>query len=197
VTAQTPIGAQWRELRLECELAAHYHQPYSLIGLGRTFRSPIVDAILPGALHVRMIGLLDEAVRGEYKRQALREPKHLKQYRSKLERQIRHLAEIDLIKNLDALIAALARRRAVAHEPFQRMSWEQLIADIQAVESALIALGVARSPGHLEFYAERGAARSSNDPKAIAETDYRFGVSENGRMAIEVKFTERLMKDSE
>jgi len=149
----------WRLFLLEWEAAKHYHLPYALI-IGRTFRNPLVEHLLPALLLVKGVSILDEALEQVIEVQALEMPRN---YRKNLEGRISFLANRGALNNADELHRVRRTRNDVAHDPDARIDWLGLESAIREIEHALTALALVGKRPKLEYFGERSAMAEAPD----------------------------------
>ena len=65
--------------------------------------------------------------------------------------------------------------------------------DVEVIENTLAGFGVVNRTAVLEHYAERSALRESRELGVAWERTFEFGVREDGRPALEVKWTQKIL----
>jgi len=183
------IAKSWRRLLLELELARNYHIPYALDS-PRTRRNPLLENLLPALLYVKTVSILDEALRFEIEARELTPKRH------RLWARIDCLADQGILTKPERLHIIRERRNEIAHEADSQATWDELNADLDFMEEVLKQLGFVGERPQYEFYAERSGAEPSSEPGVLFTQEYRYGVKENGEVAIEVSWTERVLKAS-
>jgi len=187
------IARAWRRFLQDYELARHYKLPYTLHSEGPLNRNPVLERLLPALLHVKLVGLLDEALMHLVESKGLVLPtKH-----GALGARLLFLDGQGILSDFDKLKLIKDRRNDLAHESNAWTSWEQLEADISTVDAELQHFGyVGRRPTY-EYFGERSAVRGSLLPGVLWEREYRFGLKQDGREIVAFSSVERIMKDSE
>jgi hypothetical protein len=183
----------WRRFRLEAEAAKHYPTSYSLY-IGQTHRHALLEGLLPVLLHIKATAILDDALA-----QWLGDNGHTlpKPYKDDLNGRIQYLVDNGLIPNGHSLHEVRKRRNTFAHEPDAACDWTLLQRDIESIETGLASLGSVNPVPVLEHYAERSALRESVEPGVTFERTFEYGVRENGRPALEIKWTQKILRDDE
>lgn len=192
VPARWDPRTAWRRFRLEAEAAKHYPISYSLY-IGHTHRHVLLDGLLPALLHIKATAILDDALALwlEENGHRLSRP-----YRNDLNGRVQYLADHGLIANGDVLQEVRSRRNAFAHEPDAFCDWLVLQRDIEVIEASMTELDLVKTTPVLEHYAERSAMRGSGEPGVAWERTFEYGVRENGKPALEVKWTQKLLRDT-
>jgi hypothetical protein len=191
VTAEWNPRHAWRRFRLEAEAAKHYPSSY-LLYLGQTHRHALLEGLLPVLLHIKASAILDDALA-----QWLGDNGHTlsKPYKDDLNGRIQYLFDNRLIPNGDSLHEVRKRRNTFAHEPDASCDWTLLQGDIEIIETGLAGLGLVNPTPVLEHYAERSALRESVEPGVAFERTFEYGVREDGRPALEIKWTQKILRD--
>jgi hypothetical protein len=152
----------------------------------------LLDGLLPALLHIKATAILDDALAMwlEGNGHTLSKP-----YREDLNGRVQYLADHGLTPNGDVLQEVRKRRNVFAHEPDAPCDWVVLQRDIEIIETGMTGLGLVRRTPVLEHYAERSAMRESEDPGVAWERTFEYGVRANGRPALEVKWTQKILRD--
>ncbi len=116
-----------------------------------------------------------------------------KSYNNSLHGRIEYLADQGLLTNRGSLRAIRERRNNLAHVAAAAISWQQLAADIDEIERTLRHLGAVSARPKLTFHCERSALREVTEPTRYYTHDFKFWVSEDGKPAYEVSWTENLL----
>ncbi len=181
----------WYRLRLEAEAIQNYPLSFSLY-LGHTHRDPLLEGALPALLYIKAVALLDASIEEFFKRQGYLDA--LKESRD-LYKKIEFLKSHRLVDNPDALHEIRQMRNNLAHGTEHPMSWEGLRTALYTIEAELIALDLARATGSLEAFAERSALTLSDEPGVKMEREFAFGVKENGDVALEVAWQQKILDE--
>lgn len=178
----------WREFRLEAEAAQHYPVSCALY-IGQTLRHALLELLLPGLLYIKAAAILDDALDTwlNNNSHALATP-----YKNDLNGRLTYLADRQLLSGAVGLHEVRKLRNALAHEPRARWDWAALSIGIGKIETSLAELGLVAPGPTLEHYAERSALAPSEKPGVEWERTFEYGVRENGRPALEVKWTQYL-----
>ena len=178
----------------QLKFAENYHVPYSLDNHNAIARNPILDNfVLPSLLYVRMVSLFDEGLKKYLNSNNLKPPKNL--YRNDLNGRIDFLKDSNLLVKPDECHRIRLRRNDVAHKHDKNASWEEVGSDLPIIETELQKLGLIGERPNYEFYAERSQAKDSDDPEALFEFEYSFGLKEDNKKRIEVAWKSKVMKD--
>jgi hypothetical protein len=182
----------WREFRLEAEALKHYHQSYALY-IGHTHRDPLLDRSLPALLYIKAVAVFDDALALwlDANNHILNKP-----YKDDLNGRIRYLGDNSLLTGTDELHRIRRMRNSLAHEPRATCSWEEFTRDVEILESRLMDLSLVRRTPDLAYFAERSAIKESTEPGIAFERTFSFGVKENGKIALEVTWTEKTHQGS-
>lgn len=132
------IREAWHRTLLEWEAVTHYYMPYALLG-GRTFRNPLVERVLPGIMLVKSVAVFDEALESYIDSFHGGLPGG---YRPVLDGRLRFLTDRGLLPNSADLHKIRLQRNALAHESEATATWEDVKRAIDALEAALLALGL-------------------------------------------------------
>jgi hypothetical protein len=192
-SAQWEPRQVWRHFRLEAEAAEHYPTSYSLY-IGQTHRHVLLDGLLPALLQIKATAILDDALTVwlDDNGHTLSKP-----YKDDLNGRLSYLYDQGLLPIGELLQEVRRRRNALAHEPNSIFDWGLLKRDLETIETGLASLGLVNQTPVLEHYAERSALRESAEPNVAWERTFEFGVRENGKQALEVKWTQRFLRDDE
>jgi hypothetical protein len=136
----TDYRTPWKRLLQEVELARNYHWPYALIGVGRTFRNPIIEAMLPSLLFVRLVSLFDEALTDYLENQTIHWPPKTKQ---DLNGRIALLDGAGRLLNAASLHVLRKRRNLLAHNGNPKpVTWDELSDALKTIGGELLNLNV-------------------------------------------------------
>jgi len=182
------ISQEWRRFLVEWEAAKHYHLPYAQI-IGWTFRNPLVDHMLPALLHVKLLTILDEALQSHIDGRGFMPAR---KYRNSLEGRISFLSEAGELSNGAALHDARVRRNAVAHDIKKYVKWDTLASDIDEVELALQRIGSVGPRPEFNYFSERSALESSEEPGVIGVRTFRIGVKSGDSPVYEASWQQKL-----
>ncbi|MEW6419316.1 MAG: hypothetical protein AB1480_14590 [Nitrospirota bacterium] len=114
-----------------------------------------------------------------------------KPYRDDLNGRLMYLADNQLLEGTDELHRIRLHRNKLAHEPGVYCSWEELRKDMNHIEIGLVTLGLARSTGKLDYFAERSALEESPEPGIKFSRTFTYGVKEEGQTALEISWTQK------
>ena len=146
----------WNSLLQEIELARNYHMPYVLNGFGGTFRNPLLDFLLPSLLYVKMVAVLDEALKTYMRDNGYSLPKA---YKRSLHGRIEFLNDQSELANYTSLHEIRDIRNLLAHESSETTTWVSLSTDLDTVEKEL---------QHLEFITDRPEYKYFGERSAMA-----------------------------
>jgi len=158
----------WNRLLQDAELATNYAATYQL-NLSAPVPNPLLGALLPSSLYLRLISLLDEAL-AEYI--DLKELKMPAKHKQDLYHRIKFLSENNLLTNANDLQELREKRKLLAHDANRNATWQELAKAFDITEQALQHLVfVGARPGY-EFYAEKCPAKESTNPGGAFSFDY-------------------------
>ena len=183
----------WWVFLVQLEFARNYPVAYQLTSHGAAVRNPLLEAILPSLLHIKMTAILDEAL-GRY----LESSKTAlpADYRPDLNGRIGFCSDAGLVLNHQALQGVRKRRNKAAHETFSDVSWSQLDQDLGEVHTALQHLGLVGERPEFRVEAERSAfLLSSDEPGILGHRDCAVRVLRGEKVAGEHKWGETLHDD--
>jgi hypothetical protein len=191
--AGVAIAEGWRKFLLEGKAAENYWRPY-MLDMGVTHRDHFLEQFLPALLYIKAAAILDDALDGLISSRALNKPR---KYKDTLEGRIDFLGDQGILAELDRteLHRIRKRRNALAHQNDAWASWGELKDDQSRIHEVLQAFGLVDPPKTLEFYAERSAMKGSVEPGFALEQDYEYGIKEDGKVALQVKWTKRIGSD--
>lgn len=181
----TYILDAWKYFLQESELARNYHMPYALMGFGHTFRNPLLDYLLPSLLHVKLVAILDEALKTAISQRGLSMPR---KYRPGLHGRIEFLKDQSLIAWPEQLHDVRDLRNLLAHDMRETVTWEQFDSDVDIVEQVLQSLNLVFKRPKYEFFGERSAAREISEGRGAFAHDYRYGVKEGDNVVYQISF---------
>jgi hypothetical protein len=75
------------------------------------------------------------------------------------------------------------------------LHWNVLETDAVRIEQSLLELALVRPTPTLEYLGERSAMRESSDLDVQFSRTFTYGVKENGRPALEIRFIQNFLKD--
>jgi len=177
----------WHDFLRELAAARSYPNAYAL-DFGRTHRNPFLDSILPALLYIKMVAILDEALVSYLKSQQLTLPK---KFKKSLHGRVEYLNEQGRLANYRDLNAIRDVRNLLAHGVSDKTTWKKLDTDLLTIESELQQLGIIGISPKFEFYGERSAMRSSDDPAIAFEQEYEIGVKKDGKKSLWYTFVRR------
>ena len=182
------LRLSWRMYLLEYEYAKYYDRANLLSG-GSMLRNPVLDFLLPSLLLIRVVSILDAALQFELDRQSVRLPKGV--YHDDLKGRIGILGDSGKLSTKDNLQSLRCRRNDLAHK-LLFATWDELSAAVDLVEAALQELAIVGARPTLEYFGERSAVSESPDPNALFIRKFKCGIKENGQVALEHSWTEKL-----
>lgn len=174
---------------MEIELAKNYQRPY-LLYIARTHRNPLLEYLLPALLYIKMVSLLDEVLIINIEEQCLTMPK---KYRNSLQGRIDFFKDQNILHNSTILNKIREKRNAIAHEISKQVSWNELDTDLAEIKKTLQYLAFIEHRPKYEFFAERSAMTNSTEPGVLSTQDFCYGLKEEGKVIVEVKWTEKLL----
>lgn len=183
---QFDIHRSWRLLLLEEEAIRHYPQAFLLHGFS-THRDVLLDRLLPSLFYIRAVVILDDGLEEAMGRRNLSLP-------SGKQNSLKN--RIDFLENRGVLSPSLelnrirGRRNELAHETGRDATWDELKIDRAMIQQALLDLDLIRPAKKLDFYSERSAMRGTSKEGYTLERDYEYGVRENGKPALEIRWSE-------
>jgi len=180
------IKEAWLAFLVDVELAKHYNQVD--VHSRSLAPNPILDALLPSLLYVRLGSLLDDFFGDHIINKRLVMPRS---YRNDLNGKISFLNDQSLLKDASKLHGLRLKRNELAHEAEKSCTWKDLDDATNDAEAELQHLGLVGSPPKFEFYAER-KPRASADPGCFISFDYCYGLRINGAKHIEVSWQQNL-----
>jgi len=175
----------WLTFLRQLAMARSYPMPYGLDAAGPAVRNPFLEHLLPSMLFVRLLSLLDQALLIYLDQEGLTVPRAYKNRRA-LKGRLEFLRDHGVLQDYVALDDLRDRRNGLAHDAAKHCDWNDLHAAVDAVERELQPLRFVAKRPQYEPYAERSAAQDSNDPDAVCEWHYRFGLREAGSHVLAV-----------
>jgi hypothetical protein len=170
---------EWREFRRECVMM----QQYGVVSMPLAPPNPLIELRVPPLLLIKACALLQEVLHEEVLARQIATPA---KYHRTLEEDINLLA--NSVGPLEPYRVELhqvrERRNQAAHTRSANHLWQQLHADIEVIESALIALGRAVRTPRLAIYYERKRIADSADLNIAMQFRELLGVVEDGRQVI-------------
>jgi hypothetical protein len=180
------IRGSWFVLLVDTELAKNYKIANMLAGRGHVpAPNPILDALLPSLLYVRLGAFLDEAFE-EYVNAAgmvMGKP-----YRGDLNGRIAFLNDQGKLVDAAKLHALRLKRNELAHESSRSCKWSDLDEAIHVADAELQHLGLVGPRPKFEFYAERNP-KSPTEPGYIMSHEYCYGLRVGSEKVAEVSWT--------
>jgi hypothetical protein len=186
----SPQGS-WRRFRIETEAAKHYHLSYSMYA-GQTHRDKLLEMMLPTLLYIKAVTLLDDSLD-----LWLSQNNHIlsKPYKNDLYGRIEYIADKNFLNDRIQLHQIRDRRNTLAHELMNYCTWEELDKGISIIENCLISFNLVQPTQKLEYFSERSAMESSTDPKVDFSRTFKYGIKEDGEIALEISWTQNFLKD--
>lgn len=184
-----PVRGAWRRFNLELELARHYKLPPMLSCGAMPTPNPVLEYLLPTLLHIKAVALLDEALIHLISARQLTLPK---KYGDSLNGRINFLKDQGIISNAVALHAIRNRRNGLAHEGNTQTNWDEMGQDVDEIQTTLEFLGLVGTRPSLEYYGHQSATRDSDEPDKFLIQDYKCGIKENGAVAIEFSWRNKM-----
>lgn len=172
------------------EAAKHYWRS-NLLYIGRAHPNELVDKFLPGLLYINAVSLLDDALSLWMDCAGL---KLAKPYRDDLNGRIEFLADSGRLPDPGPLHAIRKRRNALAHEPDSFCTWADLEKDTGKIEAALLQFNLVTKSKKLEFFYERSGMYPSEEPDVAFTRRLAYGVKEDGEIALQVTWEEKVYK---
>jgi hypothetical protein len=176
----------WRTFLMDAELAKHYKMANMIAGLGQPpAPNPILEALLPSLLYVRLGALLDEIFE-EYitaNGWVISKP-----YRNDFNGRITFLSDQGRFQDASRLHTLRLKRNELAHEASRSCTWTELENAIAVADTELQHLGLVGTRPQYEFYAERNP-RKQPESGYVLTFDYCYGLKVAGKKAIEVSWT--------
>ena len=181
----------WRRFRLEAETAKNYPLSYALGAAGNTHKDILLEQLLPLLLYIKGASILDDSLADW-----LQDNNHIlrKPYKNDFNGRITYLNDNSLYEDCDELHKVRNKRNTFAHKPGVYSTWEELENDVSVIEKCLVSIGKAVESKKLEYFAERSAAKDSDDPKVICTRRVSYGIKEEGIIALEIAWDENLLR---
>jgi hypothetical protein len=181
----------WRRFRLEAEAARNYPLSYAMY-IGQTHRDRLLEEILPTLLYIKAVAILDDSLDLWL---AANGHQLTKAYRDDLSGRLQYLGDRKLLPRVAGLHEIRRRRNDLAHSPGASTDWGTFERDIISIEESLLALGLVRTTPKLEYFCERSAVQQSTEPNVNFSRTFAYGVKEDGRPALEIKWTQKFLKE--
>jgi hypothetical protein len=89
------------------------------------------------------------------------------------------------------------RRNILAHTAEARASWTELSETIDKIQATLEHLGLVKEKPCLDYFAERSAIKSSDEPGIAFVQEFTCGITENGKIAMKFGWVEKTYNDSD
>jgi hypothetical protein len=175
-----PVRDSWSTYLIEVQLAKNYTK-VNLDAWESQHSNPILEILLPSLLYIRLVSLLDEALK-EYVVASMPS-------KTNLDGRIDFLHDQGRLKDAARLHAIRLTRNALAHDPSRSCSWGDLEAANEAVGIELQALGLVGPRPTYEFYAERSLPVPPTEPGYLFSQVYGFGLKLECKKFVEFKWT--------
>lgn len=188
----TDFPNAWRDFLIDLMFARNYTIGY-LDHAGPVAKNPVVDRLLPSLLQVKVVAILDHALRAWIDDRGLVVPK--KPYGSDLKGRIDYLADNGYLADRSPLHSIRGTRNALAHEPTGAVDWPELDDDVAAIHSALSELKLVNEMPQWEIFSERSAAQAGEISKSVCTFHYRIGLRQGDRVVAEIKWAQHVMAD--
>lgn len=195
MTCASEVMNSWQILLQEIELARHYPLVYAMDAFGRLRKNPLLEDLLPTLLYLKMVAILDDALICYIDQNNLEVP--AQKYRHDLNGRIEFLIDSGYLSDGDELHRFRIKRNDMAHKTDAVCSWGDLDADLAKLDHELQHLSLVTVSPKYEFYAEKSAARASDDPSVLCAFDYRIGVKADGKPAVGYSWTENILKSDD
>ncbi len=180
------VKNDWRTFLMNAELAKNYKMANMIAGFGQPAApNPILEALLPSLLFVRLGSLLDDIFEEYITEKTLVMGNS---YRGDLNGRINYLIGQGLLQDGPRLHALRQKRNELAHEASRSCTWKELEEAVALVDTELQHLGLVGTRPQYEFYAER-TPRPKSEPGYVLTFDYCYGLKAAGEKAIEVSWT--------
>ena len=189
IMTRTEIDKTWCRLLQEVELAKNYQMPYRLQPASHLIPNPILERLLPSALFIWLVSILDDALETLIDEIKLPRPQ-----KDDLFHRIELLDSKKLLNNTKELHAARERRNDIAHD-FRYATWAEFEEGLGKVETALQFNRMVGQRPKYDFYAEKSGGRPSDDPSVYLSFDHMYGLTRDGAKILEVKWTTNLLND--
>lgn len=176
------IARAWYRFLVELELGRNHARPAILSG-GIPESNPLVDAILPALLYIKLASLVDEIL-----------AEHLdvigellpKGYNKNLGGRIRFCKDKSFLSDAGKLISLASKRNELAHESDAECTWAELDDSADAVQAELEHFGLVGPRPSFAYFGERYQV-PPNGPGIMATMEYRYGVKEGDRVVAEFR----------
>jgi hypothetical protein len=181
----------WRRFRLEAEAARNYPVSFSMddfIGTAHR-RDALLEALLPTLLYIKAVAIFDDSMKLWLEQNGHKSPS------SDLYGRLKYLADKRLLDDVETLHTVREERNRLAHEPGASCDWQRFGDDVSTVEKALVSLTLVRPTPKLEYFAVCSAMEGSNEPGVHHTRRFSYGVKENGKIALEISWTQRIFGD--
>lgn len=179
-----PIRDSWRAYLIEVQLAKNYNK--ANLDAYASAHNPILEALLPSLLHVRLGSLLDEALKEYIAGNSLEMPMP---HKTDFNGRIDFLNDRGRLEDAARLHAIRLKRNDLAHDPSCSCTWEDLEAAIEAADVELQALGMVDPRPEYVFYAERSTPEPPTEPGYLYSQVYGFGLRLKRKKVVEFKWT--------
>ncbi|HWE36494.1 MAG TPA: hypothetical protein VG406_08010 [Isosphaeraceae bacterium] len=183
------IQSSWNGFLVDAELAKHYQMANMLAAGGHLpAPNPILEALLPSLLYVRLGALVDDALEQFISMKGLVMPG---KYRTDFNGRITFLDDQGYLKDANKIHNLRKRRNELAHEASRSCSWVDLDEATNVIDAELQHLELSGPRPAYEFYAER-QPREQAEPGYLMSMDYSYGLKVGGHIVAEVRWTKNL-----
>lgn len=181
----------WRVYLLEYEFSKSYDLAYALY-IARAVKNPILEMLLPSLLLIRAVSILDDTLQFELEAQGINLPQG--KYKNDLYGRITILGDRGRLSESRKLQDLRKRRNELAHDCDidKFASWAELSKAVDLVEATLQELSIVGDRPKLDFYAEKSAIKESTEPDIFGVRDFKVGIKENDKVALEWSWSEKL-----
>jgi len=183
---QTEDG--WVTFLQKVEIARHY-KTAQLITSGLPTPNPILEFMLPSLLLLHLTALLEDMLSKFMISNS--EGLGKSKYRDNFDGNLRFLNDEGVLSDFVGLDELRKNRNRVAHENYE-VSWQALDDFVSIVHAEALHLGFPLAMPKYEFFAERGGLVAADDPKLAFSQRCSYGLKLDGRVVLEVAWTENI-----
>ena len=181
----------WKRLLQDIEFSKNYNR----VDPGHiTAKNPVLDKLLPSLLYIKMLTILDDALKHFIGYHSLSLPK--KKYRNDLNGRLNFLHDLKKLKHFGQLDSVRKKRNDYGHETEVWSNWTEFENDLATIEAELQHLGYIGQRPSYEFFSERSGAQDSERPEVLAEFNYRYGLKLDGKEILTATYTKAIYKGS-